>query len=80
MFAHARVARRGLGLSELATPTMRLFGVSDGIRTHDIQDHNLALCQLSYAHHGRAGARGGCVQHTGIRSPVRTGICLARLG
>ena len=26
-------------------------GVSDGIRTRDIQDHNLALCQLSYAHH-----------------------------
>jgi hypothetical protein len=22
---------------------LRFFGVSDGIRTHDIQDHNLAL-------------------------------------
>jgi hypothetical protein len=24
------------------------FGANDGARTHDIQDHNLALCQLSY--------------------------------
>jgi len=36
-----------------------LFGVSDGIRTRDIQDHNLALCQLSYAHHAVRAARGG---------------------
>ena len=27
------------------------LGVSDGTRTRDIQDHNLALYQLSYAHH-----------------------------
>lgn len=27
------------------------LGVSDGIRTRDAQDHNLVLCQLSYAHH-----------------------------
>ncbi len=33
------------------------IGVSDGIRTHDIQDHNLALCQLSYAHHRRGRKR-----------------------
>ncbi len=26
-------------------------GVSEGARTLDIQDHNLALCQLSYTHH-----------------------------
>jgi hypothetical protein len=26
-------------------------GASDGTRTHGIQDHNLALCQLSYARH-----------------------------
>lgn len=26
-------------------------GASDGIRTHGIQDHNLALYQLSYARH-----------------------------
>jgi hypothetical protein len=25
--------------------------VIDGARTHDIQNHNLALCQLSYDHH-----------------------------
>jgi hypothetical protein len=24
------------------------FGANDGGRTRDIQDHNLALCQLSY--------------------------------
>jgi hypothetical protein len=27
--------------------------VSDGIRTRDIQDHNLVLCRLSYTHRGR---------------------------
>jgi hypothetical protein len=26
-------------------------GVSDGIRTRDVQIHSLALYQLSYAHH-----------------------------
>ena len=26
-------------------------GVSDGTRTHDTQDHNLVLYQLSYTHH-----------------------------
>ena len=26
-------------------------GVSDGVRTRDFQIHNLALYQLSYAHH-----------------------------
>jgi hypothetical protein len=25
--------------------------VSDGTRTHDTQDHNLVLYQLSYTHH-----------------------------
>ncbi len=29
----------------------RKFGVSDGIRTRDVQIHSLALYQLSYAHH-----------------------------
>lgn len=28
-----------------------MLGVSDGTRTRDIQDHNLALYQLSYTHH-----------------------------
>src|ERR1700733_12951384 len=27
------------------------FGVSDGTRTRDIQDHNLTLYQLNYTHH-----------------------------
>jgi hypothetical protein len=30
------------------------YGVSDGTRTRDIQDHNLTLYQLNYTHHGRA--------------------------
>ena len=34
-------------------------GVSEGIRTPDIQDHNLALCQLSYAHHHHLAVRPG---------------------
>lgn len=29
----------------------RRFGVEDGARTHDTQNHNLVLCQLSYIHH-----------------------------
>src|SRR5271156_390398 len=29
------------------------FGVSDGTRTRDIQDHNLTLYQLNYTHHCR---------------------------
>ena len=28
-----------------------LYGVSDGDRTRDTQNHNLVLYQLSYAHH-----------------------------
>ena len=28
-----------------------LYGADDGARTRDIQDHNLALYQLSYDHH-----------------------------
>ena len=27
------------------------FGVADGTRTHDDQNHNLGLYQLSYSHH-----------------------------
>ena len=33
--------------------------MSEGIRTPDIQDHNLALCQLSYAHHRHLAVRPG---------------------
>ena len=28
-----------------------VFGVADGTRTHDDQNHNLGLYQLSYSHH-----------------------------
>lgn len=27
------------------------FGVADGARTRDIQNHNLVLYQLNYSHH-----------------------------
>jgi hypothetical protein len=30
-----------------------LFGVADGTRTRDTQDHNLVLYQLNYSHHCR---------------------------
>jgi hypothetical protein len=32
------------------------LGVIDGARTHDSQNHNLELYQLSYDHHLKAGA------------------------
>lgn len=32
-------------------------GVTDGIRTRDIQGHNLTLCQLSYGHHSQQTER-----------------------
>ena len=28
-----------------------IFGVADGARTRDTQDHNLVLYQLNYSHH-----------------------------
>lgn len=31
-----------------------MLGANDGARTHDIQDHNLALYQLSYVRHNGA--------------------------
>jgi hypothetical protein len=33
----------GIRSVELTRPSFDHIGVSDGIRTHDIQDHNLAL-------------------------------------
>jgi hypothetical protein len=32
-------------------PVCRKYGVNDGARTRDLQNHNLPLCQLSYIHH-----------------------------
>ena len=32
------------------------FGVADGARTRDTQDHNLVLYQLNYSHHRRSKA------------------------
>ena len=34
------------------------YGVDDGDRTHDNKNHNLALYQLSYAHHKMARPAG----------------------
>ena len=33
-------------------------GVTDGIRTRDIQGHNLTLCQLSYGHQPESESSG----------------------
>ncbi len=33
------------------------YGVADGTRTRDSQDHNLVLYQLNYSHHCRAKRR-----------------------
>jgi hypothetical protein len=46
-------------------------GVSEGIRTPDIQDHNLALCQLSYAHHGYPGRGGGLTARVRVSRRTR---------
>ena len=35
-------------------PLWELNGVNDGTRTHDNQNHNLALYQLNYVHHNGA--------------------------
>ncbi len=35
-----------------------MYGVDDGDRTHDNKNHNLALYQLSYAHHKMARPAG----------------------
>ena len=37
-------------MGEKKRPTVA-FGVNDGTRTHDNQNHNLALYQLNYVHH-----------------------------
>ncbi len=34
------------------------FGVADGTRTRDTQDHNLVLYQLNYSHHRCQPAKG----------------------
>ena len=43
--------------------TSQKNGVDDGTRTHDNQNHNLALYQLNYIHHNKNGAS------EGIRTP-----------
>ena len=46
------------GQPAAGSPSERYFcGVSDGTRTRDIRDHNAALYQLSYTHHGLQGRR-----------------------
>lgn len=37
------------------SPVKSALGANDGDRTHDIQDHNLALYRLSYVRHKAAG-------------------------
>jgi hypothetical protein len=43
---------QAFGRSACITQASRQFGgVTDGARTHDNQNHNLGLYQLSYSHH-----------------------------
>ncbi len=49
------------------------FGVADGTRTHDDQNHNLGLYQLSYSHRRAAHYNGpsqGVVDSAGLATPV----------
>ena len=59
------------GRVQLGLLTCAFDGVSDGIRTRDIQDHNLALCQLSYAHHGHLAIRPGDTRTRAARRASR---------
>ena len=47
-----RAVDRGLPGSLLLTVHSARHGVSNGIRTRDILDHNQVLYQLSYTHQG----------------------------
>ena len=49
-------------------PFLILNGVGDGTRTHDNQNHNLALYQLNYTHHIDAEY---CADHHSLRELVR---------
>lgn len=46
------------------------YGVSDGTRTRDTQDHNLVLYQLNYTHHV-------CISRTVSGSPSAASTILA---
>ncbi len=52
-FAHSRLIPPAAELAQSARfiTIMLNTGTDDGIRTHDHQSHNLALCQLSYVRH-----------------------------
>jgi hypothetical protein len=58
-----RTKTGALARSAFCIPHSAFKGVTDGIRTRDIKDHNLALYQLSYSHHlsplGKPNAAGG---------------------
>ena len=53
-------------------PARFRFGVGDGIRTHDIRNHNPALYQLSYTHRGSLS-----VYHT-AHEPLHRVACRSR--
>ncbi len=51
-FEPSNVGARIQCLTTWRHPTItQQTGVKSGARTHDLQGHNLALCQLSYIHH-----------------------------
>ena len=49
----ALASRRRMGPRAAKLVTDGYFGVANRVRTGDIQDHNLALYQLSYGHRER---------------------------
>ncbi len=51
---------------------LSIRGVTDGSRTHDLQSHNLALCQLSYGHHATRRS-----QYSLGLARLSNGYCLA---
>ncbi len=50
------------------------MGVPDGVRTHYLQSHNLALCRMSYGHHavGKGRALLRVKLAVAASNPVRT--------
>ena len=53
---------------------VHLGGVADGARTHDNQNHNLGLYQLSYSHHRNLDYRRAGSAETSAEPACRTGL------
>ena len=68
----------GEGLSPFFIPhssfCIRKEGVTDGARTRDVQDHNLALYQLSYGHRVSNGFHTPGAARRAISTTPRFGV------